>query len=115
MTASIPTRLERLERDRCPGCEDPRPLPDHQACLDQPMPNRAEGRAIVFARTEQLLAAVWPRAIGGDARAAATAVRLLDQQARVLLPTHDRDSDRSGIVPLEELLRLADTDDEGDA
>ena len=106
MTRNLPARLGRLERERCDGCDELPALPDVSAVLDQVEPTRAEARALLVARSERLLAAVWPRAMRGDVQAAQTALRLLERQA-VALGLVDDDGGQE--VTADDLMRLIES------
>lgn len=109
MTRNLPARLGRLERERCDGCEELPALPDVSAVLDQAEPTRAEARALLVARAERLLVAVWPRAMRGDTQAAATALRLMERQAAALGLMDGDGPGRDGEVTADDLLRLIES------
>lgn len=104
MTRNLPARLGRLERERSDGCTTPA-LPDLDAVLDRPDPTHAEQRALLAARLEQMLATVWPLAMRGDLRAADTATRLLDRQAK-LFGLFPDDRQAQGEVTAADLIAL---------
>lgn len=106
MTSNMRGRLARLENRADDPCRELPPLPDLTAVLDAVEPTRAEQTALQAARLEQLLSVVWVPAMAGDLRAADTATRLLDRQARLFRLLPEADLPAGGEVTAEDLMAL---------